>query len=69
MRLERTVDAYCRVSINNQFRSVNYANPGDVLSIRFYPMTGGVTELRYWRAERLLDVQRLKASDLEGVQF
>ena len=69
LRLERTVDAYCRVSINNQFRSVNYANPGDVLSIRFYPMTGGVTELRYWRAERLLDVQRLKASDLEGVQF
>lgn len=69
LRLERTVDAYCRVSINSQFRSVNYANPGDVLSVRFYPMTGGVTELRYWRDDRLLDVQRLKTSDLQGMQF
>jgi hypothetical protein len=69
LRMERTVDAYCRVSINNKYRSVNYANPGDVLSIRFYPMTGGVTELRYWRGNRLLDVQRIKTSDLEGLQF
>ncbi|HBT60303.1 MAG TPA: hypothetical protein DEB40_00980 [Elusimicrobia bacterium] len=69
LRLERTVDAYCRVSINNKSRSVNYANPGDVLSIRFYPMTGGATELRFWRADRLLDTQRIKTSDLEGMQF
>lgn len=69
LRLERTVDAYCRVSINNQSRSVNYANPGDVALIRFYPMTGGVTELRYWRGDRLLDVQKIKTSDLLGLQF
>ena len=69
LRAERTVDAYCRVSINSKFRSVNYANPGDVLTIRFYPMTGGVTELRYWRESRLLDVQRIKTNDLEGMQF
>lgn len=69
LRLERTVDAYCRVSINNKSRSVNYANPGDVLSIRFYPMTGGVTELRFWRGDRLLDTQRIKTSDLQGMQF
>lgn len=69
LRAQRTVDAYCRVSINSKFRSVNYANPGDVLTIRFYPMTGGVTELRYWRENRLLDVQRIKTSDLEGMQF
>ena len=69
LRLERTVDAYCRVSINNQFRSVNYANPGDVVSIRFYPLTGGATELRFWRGDRLLDVQRMKTSDLKGMQF
>lgn len=69
LRLERTVDAYCRVSINGKFRSVNYANPGDVLSVRFYPTTDSVTELRYWRGERLLDVQRLKTSELQGMQF
>lgn len=69
LRTQRTVDAYCRVSINSKFRSVNYANPGDVLTIRFYPMTGGVTELRCWREDRLLDVQRIKTGDLEGMQF
>jgi hypothetical protein len=37
--------------------------------IRFYPMTGGVTELRFWRDDQLLDVQTLKTSDLEGMQF
>ncbi|MDE1976203.1 MAG: hypothetical protein KGL04_00030 [Elusimicrobia bacterium] len=69
LRLERTADAYCRVSINNQFRSVNYANPGDVLSLRFHPMTAGATEVRFWRGQRLLDAQRLKTSDLAGMQF
>lgn len=69
LRLERTADPYRRVSINNNILPVNQANPGDALSIRFYPMTGGVTELRFWRRNQLLDVQRLKTGDLAGMQF
>jgi len=69
LRTERTVDAYRRVSINTKQLPVNKANPDDKLTIRFYPMTGGVTELRFWRNDQLLDVQRLKNSDLAGMQF
>lgn len=69
LRLKRAVDPYCRVAINNKSYSVNYANPGDWLVVRFYPMTNGMTELRFWREDRLLDVQQLKTADLEGVQF
>ena len=69
LRLERTADSYRRISINNKLLKVNRVNPGDLLTIRFYPMTGGATELRFWRDNQLLDVQRLKTSDLAGVQF
>jgi hypothetical protein len=69
LRTDRTVDACRRVSINTKQLPVNKANPYDQLTIRFYPMTGGVTELRFWRNDQLLDVQRLKTSDLAGMQF
>ena len=63
------VDAYCRVSIHTKPMSVNYANPGDWLSVRCYPLNNGMTELGFWREDRLLDVQQLKTADLKGVQF
>jgi hypothetical protein len=69
LRLDRTVDAYRRVCLNNRLLPVNHANPGDTLNVRFYPMTDGLTELRFWRNDQLLDVQALKTIDLKGVQF
>ncbi|MBI4803086.1 MAG: hypothetical protein HY796_11235 [Elusimicrobia bacterium] len=69
LRTERTIDAYRRVSINTKQLPVNKANPDDKLTIRFHLMTGGVTELRFWRNNQLLDVQRLKTTDLAGMQF
>ena len=69
LRLKRIVDAYGRVSINNRALSVNYANEGDGLMVRFYPLNNGMTELRFWRDDRLLDVQQLKTDDLRGLQF
>lgn len=69
LKLERIADSYRRVSINTKLLRVNKVNPGDALNVRFYPMTGGVTELRFWRDNQLLDVQRLKTSDLAGMQF
>jgi hypothetical protein len=32
-------------------------------------MLNGLTELRFWRDDQLLDVQQLKTIDLKGVQF
>jgi hypothetical protein len=69
LRTDRMVDAYRRVSINTKQLPGNKSNPGDQLTVRIHPMSGGVTELRFWRNDRLLDVQRLKTSDLEGFQF
>jgi hypothetical protein len=69
LRLNRTVDAYRRVSLNNRPFAVNRASPGDILNVRFYPMVNGLTELRFWRDNHLLDVQQLKTIDLKGVQF
>ena len=69
LRLDRSVDAYRRVSLNNRFLRVNHANPGETLNIRFYPMANGLTELRFWHKDQLLDVHQLKTIDLKGVQF
>jgi len=69
LRMDRTVDAYRRVSVNNRPLAVNQAIPGDSLNVRFYPMSNGFTELRFWRDNQLLDVQQLKTIDLKGVQF
>ena len=69
LRLDRTVDAYRRVSLNNRLLTVNHASPGDTLNVRLYPMPNGLTELRFWHNDQLLDVQQLKTVDLKGVQF
>ncbi len=69
LRLDRTVDAYRRVSLNNRLLPINHANPGDTLNVRLYPMPNGLTELRFWHNEHLLDVQQLKTIDLKGVHF
>ncbi len=69
LRFDRTVDAYRRVSLNNRPLPVNHAHPGDTLNVRFYPMANGLTELRFWHNDHLLDVQQLKTIDLKGVQF
>ena len=45
------------------------ANPGDRLDVRCYPLACGLTELRFWRAHELIDVQTVNTRDLEGVHF
>ena len=69
LRADRTADSYRKVSINNRLLPVNHANPGDAINIRFYPMASGLTELRFWSHDRLLDVQTLKTFDLQGMRF
>jgi hypothetical protein len=69
LRLDRTVDDYRRISLHTLQLQVNHVFPGDVLNIRMYPLGHGVCELRFWRKNELVDVQRAKVNDLQGVHF
>jgi hypothetical protein len=69
LRLNRTVDPYRRVSINSLLLKVNGATPGEKVSIRIYPMNNGLSEIRFWRNARLLDIQRAKTQDLNLPAF
>lgn len=64
LRLDRTVDAYRKISINNLTFKVNKVDPHEKINIRIYPMNNGLVELRFWCNERLVDVQRAKQQDL-----
>ena len=69
LRFERVADAYRKVAVNNWPLRVNGADPGDVIEMRVYPLNATLLELRFWREERLLDVQTLRNSDLKLVEL
>lgn len=64
LRLKRTVDSYRRVSFKSLILKVNGVSPGDTLTIRIYPVSSLVSELRFWCNNRLVDVQRAKNQEL-----
>jgi hypothetical protein len=67
LRLHRTTDAYRKVAINNIPVKVNGVDPHEALTIRVYPLSPAVSELRFWHEKRLVDVQTFKNRDLKGV--
>jgi hypothetical protein len=69
LRLQRTADAYRRISLHTLQLQINGVNPRDVLNLRLYPLNATVSELRCWRAHTLLDVLTIKNTDLRGVHF
>lgn len=69
LRLERTADAYRKISLHTLQLKLNGVNPGDVLNLRLYPLNAATTELRCWRRHTLLDVRIVKNNDLKGVHF
>lgn len=64
LRINRTVDAYRKISINKMAFKVNKVNPYEKINIRIYLMNNGLAELRFWCNERLIDVQKAKQQDL-----
>lgn len=64
LRLDRTVDPYRRISINNLILKVNGVNPGEKVNIRIYPMNTALSEVRFWYKGRRIDIQRAKNQDL-----
>ena len=69
LRINRTIDAYRKISINNLQLKVNNATPRETVNLRIHPMSNGIAEVRFWCNNKLIDVQRLKNSDLNTVHF
>jgi hypothetical protein len=68
LRIDRTVDPYRRVSINHvQFKV--HADPSKQVNLRIYPLNNQLFEIRFWCEGKLIDVHKVKSSDLEGVHF
>lgn len=64
LRLKRTIDPYRRISINNTQLSINNANPRETAELRISPINKSLAEVRCWCNNKLIDVLRVKISDL-----
>jgi len=69
LRVERTVDSYRKISLHNLQLKVNNAIPRKRVTLRIYPLNKDVSEIRFWCDDTLIDIQRIKNSDLKGVHF
>lgn len=69
IRIDRTADAYRKISINTLKLKVNKVNPRDQVTLRIYPLDKGICEIRFWVKNQLVDIQKIKKSDLKGVRF
>ena len=69
LRMNRTIDSYRRISINNLQLKVNHATPRKTVNLRIYPLNKDISEIRFWCEDKLIDIQRIKHSDLKGVHF
>lgn len=65
LRLNRIVDPYRRISLNNLLLKVNDVTQGDTVKLRIYPMNNKLSEVRFWCNDHLVDVQRIKNRDLK----
>jgi hypothetical protein len=66
--MDRIVDPYRRISINSlQFKV--HADPHNQINLRIYPLNDDISEIRFWCEGTLIDVQKVKNSELKGVHF
>ena len=69
LRINRTINSYRKISLNNLEIKVNGAVPGKTVNLRIYPLNNKVAEVRFWCNNKLIDVQKIKMSDLKTVHF
>jgi hypothetical protein len=68
LRMDRTVDPYRQISISPlQFKV--HADPRKEVNLRIHPLNDEISEIRFWCEGKLIDVQKVKISDLKGVHF
>lgn len=70
LRESRSVDAYHKISLNNIVFKINGVPLRERVEMRIVPNEKtGISELRFWYKNKLVDVQRAKNSDINIVQF
>ena len=68
LRTDRIVDSYRQISLASlQFKL--HADPTKQVKLRIHPLNPHVSEIRFWCEGKLIDVQKIKTSDLKGVHF
>ena len=68
LRMDRIADPYRQISISNlQFKV--HADPTKQVHLRIHPLNDEISEIRFWCEGKLIDVQKVKTSDLKGVHF
>ena len=68
LRMNRMVDPYRHISISSLKFKV-HANPHKQVNLRIYPLNDEISEIRFWCEGKLIDVQKVKNSELKGVHF
>jgi len=68
-RINRIIDAYRKISIQNIQLRVNNATPRETVELRIYPLSKNLCEIRFWCHNKLIDAQTVKSSDLNIVHF
>lgn len=70
LRGSRSVDAYHKISLNNIVFRINGVPLRERVEMRIVPdEKTGISELRFWYKNKLVDVQRAKNSDINVVHF
>ena len=70
LRVERTVNAYRKISINKLELNVFGAPIRKKVQLRIIPdKESGIAEIRFWYKDRLIGVNKVKNSDLNLVHF
>lgn len=70
IRIERTVDTYRSVTINNQKIKFSNAPIYQKVQLRIHPdTTNGISEIRFWHKNKLLDIQKIKTALINPVHF
>jgi hypothetical protein len=69
LRFNTKANGYRQVSLKTLNLKVNGLNPYDDAEIRLYKLNLNASELRFWRDNKLFDVQIIKNALLRGVRF
>lgn len=70
IRMDRTVDAYRSVSINNLKIRFSNAPIYEKVQLRIHPdIATGISEIRFWHKGKLLAIQKVKTALIDPVHF
>jgi hypothetical protein len=66
-RIDRIANTYRKISLNNLELKANQLNPRDYVNLRIYPLNNHISEIRFWVDNKLIDIQKVKNSDLKNL--